>query len=170
MWECYIIPSVLGMVLKLYSQRQNRDPVADLENGNLPYAKLLDMIKDGELSLISSPSIHELSPRKDHDPRQEWVKTYWTHRPHSTREILQTCLDVFENNYGAIKSTDWSSKILDNISQDLRGMRSQPVFMEKYRRYIVLDSPRVPHKTRPDALEWTTALSLDFKDDFFPTQ
>ena len=31
MWECYILPSVLGMTAKMYCQNEEKDPIADLD-------------------------------------------------------------------------------------------------------------------------------------------
>ncbi|KAG6842489.1 hypothetical protein C0991_000015 [Blastosporella zonata] len=168
MWECYILPSVLGMVVKIYSQREKSDAVADFDSGRFPYTKLLGMIEDGEISLISSPS--KLSPTKDHDPCQDWMKKYWTYRPQGPRAILQTCIDTFDGKYGEIRPEDWTPTILYEVSKDIRCMRSLPLFMKEYRRYIVLDSPKAQHNARHDALEWVSTRKLDFKDEFFPSQ
>ncbi|KAG5721565.1 hypothetical protein E4T56_gene13050 [Termitomyces sp. T112] len=168
MWECYILPPVLGMAVTLYSLREGSDPISDFDSGRSPYTMLLTMIEDGELSIISSPSKYDLSSKKD--MRQVWLRKYWTHRPGDSRATFQACLDVFNDEFQGSLPTNWTSAILDKISKDLRCMRTQPVFMEKYRRYVVLDSPRAHQKTREDALEWTSTTKFDFKDDFYPTQ
>ncbi|KAG5351646.1 hypothetical protein C0989_005418 [Termitomyces sp. Mn162] len=150
MWECYILPPVLGMAVTLYSLREGSDPISDFDSGRSPYTMLLTMIEDGELSIISSPSKYDLSSKKD--MRQVWLRKYWTHRPGDSRATFQACLDVFNDEFQGSLPTNWTSAILDKISKDLRCMRTQPVFMEKYRRYVVLDSPRAHQKTREDAV------------------
>ncbi|KAG6861207.1 hypothetical protein C0995_002556 [Termitomyces sp. Mi166 len=169
MWECYILPSVLGMVAKLYCQNKKNDPIADLDSGKFPYTRLLHAIDEGELSFITSPSSYGLST-KNTSSQQEWLKRQWTHRPHGPRAILQASLDAFHEKYANFHPTEWDSGILDEISKDLKCMRRQPCFMEKYRRYVVLITPRVRQGNHKDALEWTSPAKFDFKDDFFPLQ
>ncbi|KAG6900161.1 hypothetical protein C0993_002090 [Termitomyces sp. T159_Od127] len=165
MWECYILPSVLGMVAKLYCQN---DPIADFDSGKFPYTRLLRAIDEGELAFISSPSSYGL--QSAFSPQEEWVKRHWTHRPRGPRAILQASLDAFHEKYAKFGSMERESGILDDISKDLRCMRRQPVIMGKYRRYVVIHSPRVQQRSCEDALEWTSVAKFDFKDDFFPLQ
>ncbi|KAG6867920.1 hypothetical protein C0993_009514 [Termitomyces sp. T159_Od127] len=167
LWECYIMPSVLGMAVTLYSQREGSDPISDFDRGRLPYIPLLSAIEDGELALISSPPNYNSSSTKDVD---EWVEKFWTYRPGDSRATIQACVDAFSRRYPELLLTHLTSAILDEISKDLRCMRTQPVFMENYRRYVVLDSPRAWRETREDALEWTSTAKFDFKDEFFQKQ
>ncbi|KAG6896041.1 hypothetical protein C0992_010727 [Termitomyces sp. T32_za158] len=110
--------------------------------------------------------IHEIYPC-DVDG---WLEKFWTHRPKNPRATFQACLDEFNDRYQEFLQMHWTSVILAEISKELRCMRTQPVFVEKYRRYVVLDSPRAHPENRKDALEWTSTTKFDFKDDFFPTQ
>ncbi|KAG6850314.1 hypothetical protein H0H93_014889 [Arthromyces matolae] len=172
MWECYILPSTIGMVAKLYGQKEERDPLVMLDRGDLPYLKLLTAIDDGEISLISSPSNqYDESSTQGHVPRQEWIRRHWSHRPHGARAILQSCIQAFDQKYGKLAPADWHRAILKEVQKDIQNMRKQPVFMLKYRRYVVLHGASAPQVvTTGDGLEWTAVSGFDFKDDFFPSQ
>ncbi|KAF5377681.1 hypothetical protein D9615_005211 [Tricholomella constricta] len=170
LWECYILPTTLGMVAKLYGQKANEDPLALFDRGLFPYVGLLNAIENGELALVTSPPAQELSPTQNNNPRQDWLNKYWIYRPHGPRSILQSTVDTFNFKYGDIQQGEWIPKIHSDISKDLASMRCQPVFMGQYRRYVVFESPTERRVPVQDGLEWTTVTKFDFKDDFFPKQ
>lgn len=108
---------------------------------------------------MTSPSSYDgLQSTKSVTVQQEWLKRHWSHRPHGPRTILQASLDAFNEKYAKFHPTERESGILDEISKDLRCMRKQPVLMGKYRRYVVIDSPRVQPRSREDAV----SLMLSF--------
>ncbi|KAG6831266.1 hypothetical protein H0H92_011776 [Tricholoma furcatifolium] len=166
MWDCYLLPWVLGMVTSLYQQKSGSDPIADLDRGIFPFKSILDSIENAEISLISSPS----DSTQGANTRQEWLKSYWTQRPHGQRATLKACIEAFStiSQHGPREAL--SSRVLHEISEDLRRMRTQPAIMAEHRRFVVIDSPNTPRVTRHDELEWTTTTRFDFKDDFFPSQ
>ncbi|KAG5648146.1 hypothetical protein DXG03_006100 [Asterophora parasitica] len=168
LWECYILPSTLGMVAKLHGQKANDDPLALFDRGTVPYVVVLNAIENGEIALITSPPTHELSPTQTDDPREDWVHKHYVYRPHGPRSILQSTVDAFNVKYGNIQQGEWMAAIQKDISKDLTNMRCQPVFMSQYRRYVAIESPNERRVSGQDGLEWTTLAKFDFKDDFFP--
>ncbi|KAG6814601.1 hypothetical protein H0H92_000130 [Tricholoma furcatifolium] len=156
LWACYILPSVLGMAAKVNAQREGSDPMADFDRGKSPYRRVLVAIDEGDISLVSSP------PACKTTTKQEWLDKYWIYRPSGPRAILQASVDAFTSAYNNLRPKECETAILDEISRDLRGMRSYPAFMKERRRFVVIDSPK---------LEWTSTTRFEFKDNFFePSQ
>ncbi|KAF8078396.1 hypothetical protein FPV67DRAFT_1557732 [Lyophyllum atratum] len=170
LWECYILPSTLGMIAKMYCQNESDDPLGLLDSGKFPFVGLLDAIENGQLALMTSPPRHELSPTTNTDSRQEWLRHNWTHRPQGHLHTLQSGINAFNTRYGNIQQAEWISTSYTNISKDVTSMRCQPAIMQHYRRYVILQSPKEKESRLPDGLEWTTLAKFDFKDDFFPKQ
>ncbi|RDB22988.1 hypothetical protein Hypma_009786 [Hypsizygus marmoreus] len=163
LWACYILPSVLGMVMKSHSEYDCIDPTPEFYRDNFPYHSLLSAVDNGEIALLTAPQ----SLTKSRDPRGEWVHDHFTHRPQEVQSMLQSSVNTFNSRHGNMQPAQIELSIRAEISSDLISMRQQPALMEKYRRYIVIDS-NSDHARRSDGLEWTSIDEFDFKDDFFP--
>lgn len=173
LWECYILPYVLGLATGL-AQQLGDSFASDLISGDLCRA-----IEDGEIASIEAPHI---DPHPWMDLNQDLA---WVQRQQSFPRDPATLLTKWYNKEWYNKQcADGSgesrqSSTIDNIAKNMLAMSLQPVFMDNYRRFVVItdatdekvrfDSAD-PHKTEPvlnDWLEWHTLGSFSFKDDFF---
>ncbi|KAG5639362.1 hypothetical protein H0H81_003506 [Sphagnurus paluster] len=160
LWECYVMPVALGLVAKLVGQRQNEDPLVLYDRGIFPYVKILDAIENGELALLNSPPCYELSPTENNNPRQDWLAKHWSRRPQGPRCILKSAIEAFNVAYGNTQQSEWASAVHSEISKDLMRMRCQPILMEYYRRYVVIESPNERRISMTDGVSLYTPCSI----------
>ncbi|KAG6819205.1 hypothetical protein H0H93_014345, partial [Arthromyces matolae] len=175
LWGCYILPSALGLAIQLHALQKRSNIFEDLERqvfifGKFLFIKVLKAIEDGEVALITSP--HESASS---GPDKDWIEKYWLCRPRGLRQTLETCLKAFAERFSDLPKAEWNALSRKDVSEDLRCMRSQPVLMNAYRRYVVLDSSVTMGARRKQQrvdepyyqLEWVSTEKFNFGDDFY---
>ncbi|KAK7057558.1 hypothetical protein R3P38DRAFT_3169079 [Favolaschia claudopus] len=161
LWDCYIMPQILGMAVQLTGSGARDDEMPEY-TGTLPYLlnKICEAILQGKISLTTAPH-----SKKDEDTRQ-WVLDNSLLKPQTITAILEHCNAAFQTVYAPHAQSSWSTFTKNDISQDLRRMQIQPAAYTSYRRFVVLDSNlNLPYDSS-DGLEWKTLGKFDFQDDF----
>ncbi|KAJ6604313.1 hypothetical protein DFH09DRAFT_1300550 [Mycena vulgaris] len=161
LWTCYILPSVLGMAIKLASPGE--DPLAAFDRGVFVFDLLLRAIDDGKVSVLRAPPLDRRASRES-DPAADWLRDHWINRPLGPRRILELCMDAFGSKYSNVPPAQWASTIESEISDDLDLMQRQPEIMKLYRRYVVI---RAENDTslNEDGFEWVAHSNFIFNDD-----
>jgi hypothetical protein len=108
-------------------------------------------VEEGDLALISAPP-RDRTPTQTRDRDQEWIRNYWSCRPHGARAMLEKSLAAFGAKYSNIQSLEWASAIESEISRDLSSMQRHPAIMVQHRRYVVLRSERTPRAASRDGV------------------
>ena len=105
--------------------------------GEFVYDELLDLIEQGTLSLTQAPQVIR-DPLAKVDASLVWTR--WTLRlpAMNAREILEECLKLAAEQFGATAETDLPRAIEEEIARDLSRLQNQPVIMDNYRRFAVI--------------------------------
>ncbi|KAL0066001.1 hypothetical protein AAF712_006991 [Marasmius tenuissimus] len=187
LWDCYILPTVFGMAVKLRYKDEN--PLEAFDNGQFAYQFLLDAIHEGDIGLFRCPptvtnvTTTHWRPTDDHadtlsvldrhnqdssktdwrDPRSDWLVDQMDIVFRERRETLEFCLEEFQRLYGHIPPTKWDILLQNEIAEDLGRIQLQPGIMREYRRYVVLkgEEERAPN----DEFEWVSPDQFHFQDD-----
>ncbi|KAJ7794299.1 hypothetical protein B0H14DRAFT_126696 [Mycena olivaceomarginata] len=160
LWVCYLLPQVVGMAVKLSQLREDEMPeYADV----LPHLlnKIVTAVQKGEVGLMTTPSCHPTD-----DECGQWVLDNALLRPRTTETILNHCLKEFEDNYASHPQDTWSMLAKNDILADVRRLQIQPAALNNYRRFVILDSCVELRYHLSDGIEWNTAGTFDFHDDF----
>jgi len=165
LWNCYVLPSTIGMAAKLTSG--GVDPLIVYDKGGFFCDIILTMIEQGELSLIRAPPIRRAS-LCDEDPVYRWVGRQYRQSRLDSRGLLDECLKDFDDRCSNIQESGWSSAIETEIISDMWNMQCQPVLMDEYRRFVVINAANEKHISwDKGGLEWLPLSKFDFKDDFY---
>ncbi|KAK7051360.1 hypothetical protein VNI00_004860 [Paramarasmius palmivorus] len=159
LWTGYIVPSVLGMAVKLAYKDRCGDPLEDFDKGNFPFLFLLNAVEDGHFSLMRAPP----SPEDHQALTTQWLDAQIDHVTRDSRETLGFCLNEFLRSYGNVPEERWERVLEEEISDDLRKMQIQPKVMEDYRRFVVLCDEEKEDTLH--GLEWTTPTLFEFQDN-----
>ncbi|RPD81739.1 hypothetical protein L226DRAFT_541401 [Lentinus tigrinus ALCF2SS1-7] len=164
-WDCYVLPSVVAMVAKLTCQGQH--PLRVYDDGEFVYAELLDLIEQGTLSLAQAPQVTPVPLTQD-DASLAWTR--WTLRLPSmnARQILEECLKLAAEQFANTAEADLPRAIEEEIARDLSRLQNQPVIMDNYRRFTVVNTQHDKHLSRDmRGFECTTLSNFKFGDDCF---
>jgi hypothetical protein len=127
LWCAYIIPSVLGLAMKLFYGPKN--PLDEYDKGNFVFEPFLEAAEQ-DLALIRTPS------REDADG---WISEQVESLLRDRRDILEFCLSQIEVNSRYSTISGASHRVLeDEIFEDLSRLHIQPSIMADYRRFVVL--------------------------------
>ncbi|KAF5373542.1 hypothetical protein D9758_000846 [Tetrapyrgos nigripes] len=193
LWLGYLIPSVLGMAVKLHYRDQ--DPLVAFDNDKFVFHFLLTAIDEGKISLMRAPpqkhtsSLPPLTNSATPQNLKDWQATSekllvreeghlaWKSKAddwimeqaksvlRGPREILDYCLKEFWAKYANVPETEWQSTLEAEISADLEVMQVQPAIMHEYRRFVVLKAERDHNiKGDRDGFEWVTCNEFKFRD------
>ncbi|KAI3617027.1 hypothetical protein WG66_004157 [Moniliophthora roreri] len=161
LWTGYIIPTVLGMAVRLAYEKIDGDPLKDYDEGHFPFLFLLDAIDNGFFGLLRAPP----QPQDEREPTDQWIGAQIDQVIRDPRDTLEFCLAEFSSKYDNVPVEKWKVILEEEISNDLKQMQIQPGLMEEYRRFVILcDEER--EDTDLHGLEWVTPYSFEFRDDF----
>jgi len=119
---------------------------------------LLDAIAQGRVALLHAPPGRVST--SGYNP-SEWIRKHWV-RPPRSHEILRLCLETFEKTYATMPESDLEIAIENEIVSDLKRMQEQPVVLENYRRFVVLDEAQANGGTLyKDGFEFVSAASFE---------
>ncbi|KAK7467474.1 hypothetical protein VKT23_004527 [Stygiomarasmius scandens] len=191
LWLGYIIPSVLGLAVKLHYGEE--DPLLAFDRGQFVFRFLLTAIDEGKIALMRAPPQRhtcipstiprDTVPRKLEDWKEfssdllrqgqlewksdtdDWVMAQTESIIRSPRDILEYCINEFQVKYANVSESQWHSTLEREISADLEMMQIQPAIMHEYRRFVVLKAERDQHiEYGRGGFEWTTCSAFKFND------
>ncbi|TDL28823.1 hypothetical protein BD410DRAFT_781374 [Rickenella mellea] len=163
LWDCYVLPSVLGLFAK--SACLGDDPMAVFDENPFLLGSILALIEEGRLALLRTPPLNRHSTRDEFSAWIDWQLSLLHKKP---REILEDILGEFSAGH-ANKSESQARDVIElEIVASLRAMQVQPVIADRYRRFVVIKSSQDSHiPLDKDSVEWRTLEDFDFRDDFF---
>jgi len=160
-WECYILPSVLGMAARS-SCEEGADPLSKFKTGDFLLHNIIALLADGEISLLRAPGLH------GDDPGPGWISSQLRLFSLDASGLLEECMRTFTAHYSNTPIAQLPGALEAEISKDLLRMQTQPSIMENYRRFVVIkETSSKEADLNKDGFEWTTLTKFDFKDDFF---
>lgn len=166
LWDCYVLPEVLGAAAKELCP--SADPLDAFDKGNFALIWLLDVIEEGHVSLMRSPPQTCPKPGDIHSWTMDQIKTSVCSR----RELLVYALQEYESRYAGIPSTEGTlkeGKMVDGVEGDLTRLQMHPSVYEQKRRYIVLGAKAECTLDRKEksGVEWMRPEDFTFEDDYF---
>ncbi|KAJ7039029.1 hypothetical protein C8F04DRAFT_315536 [Mycena alexandri] len=160
LWACYLLPQVLGLAHKLSQTRE--DETAEYRD-SLPYTldQLCKAIHKGQVSLMHTPV-------NDSDEQiSRWVVDRVLLRPQTTQAVLDCSIKAFEEAYASEPPASWGTLAKNDVLADMRRMQVQPIMVDQYRRFVVLDSSSNLSRYKPvDGVEWDGVGQFSFRDNF----
>ncbi|CAK5282367.1 unnamed protein product [Mycena citricolor] len=155
LWACYVLPEALGMALVLLHEREKSEIVpGDVED------KLLAMVEMGKIALMNTPKVAWNT--YDKAEGQQWINDHLLSRPRTVAAIRDHCLTAFHRLYGEVATEDIASTARQDVVHDLQRAQLQPVFLNNYRRYVVLDCV---DGRDCNGVELSTVAKFKFEDD-----
>ncbi|KAH8828138.1 hypothetical protein DL96DRAFT_1601932, partial [Flagelloscypha sp. PMI_526] len=168
LWDCYILPQVLGAAATVISP--GLDPLQALERGNFALEWLLDFILEGKVSLTSSPP-HTFNPTEDKDSVHEWTMRQVTMTSTDAQGLLRYTLQQYHAsmaNIPPVATALREGRLDTEIEVDLLNLQLHPIIYQERRRFVVLSCAEsaAKQKNKQTGLEWLTPRAFDFKDEF----
>lgn len=108
------------------------------------YEAFLELIANGSISLLHAPPLNN-QPRDDADFTSGWVGWQCRVARLDARGVLEESMRVANEQFANVSTSDLPLAIEKMIAQDLLRMQQQPVFMDEYRRYVVIKSTKDEH-------------------------
>ncbi|KAJ7075315.1 hypothetical protein C8R43DRAFT_1143814 [Mycena crocata] len=168
-WECFLVPETIGMVLRLNEVRDQNDNAAEPQSAVLALDLIFDAILAGKVALMHPPPApSSVVPDPTRDPAlAAWVKTHCLLRPLTKPALLAHCTEAFAAVYDTYNPSQWATMARNGILKDMRQMQVQPVVVDAYRRFVVLDvvADGCRH-SGGDGIEWNSVQEFQFHDDF----
>ncbi|KAJ7597472.1 hypothetical protein C8J56DRAFT_771636 [Mycena floridula] len=153
LWASYIIPSVLGLAVKLVYH--DRDPLEAFDNNQFVFGFLLTAINDGKIALLRAPpdgrnpqSLHDSVSWQDQeftDKLADFKEELVISQFRTPRQMIQFCVDEFSSKHGTKPREEWTFAVRDEMITDMLTMQIQPAVMKQYRRFVFLHADREPH-------------------------
>ncbi|KII93643.1 hypothetical protein PLICRDRAFT_35872 [Plicaturopsis crispa FD-325 SS-3] len=162
-WECYVMPTVVGMVAK--TGYNGADPIGLFDEGQFVHDYLLRYIEDGHVSLLRAPPLTRNVALPVNDPIRRWISWQLRLSGLDARDLLADCVKKFVEHYSNYTGHSLSDAFESEITKDMLHMQGQPTLMRNYRRFVVItgagDDHILPDK---EGLEWLPLSKFDFKD------
>ncbi|KII93410.1 hypothetical protein PLICRDRAFT_390096 [Plicaturopsis crispa FD-325 SS-3] len=148
-WECYILPTVVGLVAKTYG-----DATDALEREEFMHAWLLEAIEKGQLELLTSSPF---SPASDAYVRCGRNLRRWGLDVVGcdAQELLKICVDAFASKHAHTREADWDRANEEEIKDFVLSLQAQPEVFSRYRRFVVIKGHDDKHiRWDANGLEW----------------
>ncbi|KAH7914492.1 hypothetical protein BJ138DRAFT_386616 [Hygrophoropsis aurantiaca] len=163
LWECYLLPEVLGLVTSDVTTN-NTGEISGFQGGQHDYLMpIIDLIDTRGVSVLWAPF--------DVDTRlssSQWLRWQINTMGLAGEQLAEECVKAASSRYSNIPQSQLSTTVETDISQDLRRMQTQPSLVDECRRFVVIKAPSEDHIAWDrDELEWCSATKFDFMDDFF---
>ncbi|KAH9947673.1 hypothetical protein B0H21DRAFT_316591 [Amylocystis lapponica] len=164
LWTCYILPSVVAMLAKLTCQGSH--PLTLFDKGEFIFDELLELIESGKLSLLQAPPLSRALSGSD--SAITWIGQQFKMLRMNARDILEECIALSRDQYANVQESELPLAIEREISRDLWNMQLQPVIMDEYRRFVVVNGRSDRFLTGDDnGVECVSLKQFDFKDDYY---
>ncbi|KAF7328022.1 Chromo domain-containing protein [Mycena kentingensis (nom. inval.)] len=165
LWMCYMLPSVLGMAIRMcYPEESEEDPLADaFNNQRFVFERLMKALNDGAISLIRAPPLGSL-----HVPAvTDWIRQHHVEHPASPSDTVKYALGAFDAKYADLPRAKWVAAIEDEVAADLDCMQQQPFIRENYRRFVVIRGEKdAPLARESNGFDWIGASAFKTRDDY----
>ncbi|KAJ7503409.1 hypothetical protein B0H11DRAFT_1985430 [Mycena galericulata] len=162
LWDCYLLPQVLGLAVRMFDASCEGEKYLDLLHDPCAFAFecILDAVLEGQVALMCAPGGEPQA--RDPDPALRWALENVWFRPVTKPTLHKRCSDACD---AAFPSNMWAAeaRAKKDIYADMRRMQAQPALMSSYRRFVVLD---MQWAKDTDGIEWDVVGKLDFNDDF----
>nr|GAT49727.1 predicted protein [Mycena chlorophos] len=161
LWACYMLPSVLGMAVRLCCPGE--DPLAAFDSGIFVFERLLKAFEEGLISLLRAPPDRIATSKMD--STQDWLRDHWIARPLDSRKLLEYSLNAFHAKYANIPEEVWASAVEAEITADLDIMHRQPAIMTSYRRFVAIRAEKETALVDKQGIEWRSPSTFSFNDE-----
>lgn len=136
---------------------------------------ILQAIEDGEVAMLQAPP-ENFTPTNITSSHSQWLAKYFSFASPRRRDALIAGITAFLANDRLSKSIDRATTMGEEIISDMLRMHRQPMIMNNYRRYVIIDSEAmstgmvrsansqgVRHKMfhSMDFLSWTITAGMD---------
>ncbi|KZT21687.1 hypothetical protein NEOLEDRAFT_1181525 [Neolentinus lepideus HHB14362 ss-1] len=164
LWLCYVTPAVVAAVFRQVYKDQREDAQLEREKDPL-YKQVLQLIEDGHKSLIHAPPTIRGTAQ---NANQDWISLQTILMRLSRRGLLEECAKIFQSEFANVLETNLAAAMIQHVSRGLAWIQSQPVFMDDFRRFVVITGPQDKNISWDrDGFEWLPASEFRFKDDWF---
>ncbi|EJD04314.1 uncharacterized protein FOMMEDRAFT_167526 [Fomitiporia mediterranea MF3/22] len=165
LWQCYMLPSVLAVFVRLSCPGE--DPSSVYAREPFFFSRILDLIEDGKVALMNSPSSSKVPPFEDEGEDNRWIIAQHATLSKSSLQLLEECYTTFVSDYSNKADTELGPTIEAEIVEDLAQLQTQQIVRERYRRFVVIKSSQDTHiEVNKDGFEWRTAEEFSFGDGF----
>ncbi|KAG1716343.1 hypothetical protein ID866_827 [Astraeus odoratus] len=150
-WECFVTPNALAGG-DLLAADSNPSSLSCME-------PILGLIDSGQVALIRPSGL-------DRGNGHPWLSSFIRDCTLSNREILEACAANLKAS--GLSVAQLRSTINEELVKDMSKIQLQPVFMDQYRRFVIIKAAsEASIPADKDGFEWCSLSSFSFKDDFF---
>ncbi|KAH8828875.1 hypothetical protein DL96DRAFT_1595847 [Flagelloscypha sp. PMI_526] len=164
LWDCYVLPEVLGAAVR--EVHGNDDVLEMLEAGSFSFEWVLNLIEKGTLALMRSPP-HTRHFTISSNPIHKWEVEQVNVSLKSKRKLLQYALKQYDELVDSAP-LQRRERIKIAIENDLLSLQMHPAVNSDRRRFVVLcgfsdDTKKLEGRAE---LEWTTISEFSIQDLF----
>ncbi|KIK98503.1 hypothetical protein PAXRUDRAFT_674090 [Paxillus rubicundulus Ve08.2h10] len=157
LWHCYLIPEVLAVSHLL----TNHDDHGLCSPSCLD--PILDLVEAGLVCVIRMPG-------QGHKTSNAWLSQVLRDSTLSTHDLLGVYISALREHptTAGMSPQQLVSFANNEVTQDLAKAQIQPVFMDKYRRFVVIRAASEETiSAEENGFEWCPLASFSFGDDYF---
>ncbi|KAJ7647700.1 hypothetical protein FB45DRAFT_206531 [Roridomyces roridus] len=162
LWECYLLPQIFGLALRLNEQREDSG-MEELGDSGLPLAldRILDAVLEGQVALLCAPGSDPAEYLLKHlwsicrQDREQLLPIFRTDKDNLLERCRAACDAAFPDPAASFETA------AEVVRADVRRMQTQPLLVETYRRYVVID---VGSNDQQDGIEWQDIGRFSFND------